>query len=84
MGAPLTPFTATSQALEHLSQLGEAIRFGHPTTLSAVRLCGACSRMASEEVRKQSTVALSGEAVDEVFGGYRWFHDPAAIPADTR
>nr|WP_240158527.1 asparagine synthase-related protein [Pantoea sp. Tr-811] len=40
--------------------------------------------MASEEVRKQSTVALSGEAVDEVFGGYRWFHDPAAIPADTR
>ncbi len=36
-----------------------------------------------QEVRKQSTVALSGEAADEVFGGYRWFHDPAAIPADT-
>ncbi|NKQ12106.1 asparagine synthase (glutamine-hydrolyzing) [Stutzerimonas zhaodongensis] len=36
-----------------------------------------------QEVRKHSTVALSGESADEVFGGYRWFHDPAAINADT-
>ena len=28
-------------------------------------------------IREQSTVALSGESADEVFGGYRWFHDPA-------
>ncbi|MEU9500755.1 asparagine synthase (glutamine-hydrolyzing) [Streptomyces sp. NPDC048196] len=34
-------------------------------------------------VREQSTVALSGESADEVFGGYRWFHDPAAVHADT-
>ena len=27
-------------------------------------------------IRQQSTVALSGEAADEVFGGYRQFHDP--------
>ncbi|MFE6779936.1 asparagine synthase (glutamine-hydrolyzing) [Streptomyces sp. NPDC057702] len=34
-------------------------------------------------VREQSTVALSGESADEVFGGYRWFHDPRTVHADT-
>jgi asparagine synthase (glutamine-hydrolysing) len=36
-----------------------------------------------EEVRKHSTVALSGEAADEVFGGYRWFHDQKALQENT-
>ncbi|MEV0407708.1 asparagine synthase (glutamine-hydrolyzing) [Actinoallomurus sp. NPDC050550] len=35
------------------------------------------------EIRRHSTVALSGESADEVFGGYRWFHDPEAIAAET-
>ncbi|HEU5025152.1 MAG TPA: asparagine synthase (glutamine-hydrolyzing) [Spirillospora sp.] len=35
------------------------------------------------EIRKQSTVALSGESADEVFGGYRWFHDPDVVAADA-
>ena len=34
-------------------------------------------------IREQSTVALSGESADEVFGGYRWFHDPSPGRADT-
>jgi asparagine synthase (glutamine-hydrolysing) len=34
-------------------------------------------------IKNHSTVALSGEAADEIFGGYRWFHNPAAIQADT-
>ncbi|WP_432991523.1 asparagine synthase (glutamine-hydrolyzing) [Dactylosporangium sp. CA-233914] len=34
-------------------------------------------------VREHSTVALSGEAADEVFGGYAWFHDPSVIESDT-
>jgi len=36
-----------------------------------------------QEVRKHSTVALSGEAADEVFGGYRWFHDQNALQENT-
>ncbi|MEU8824720.1 asparagine synthase (glutamine-hydrolyzing) [Streptomyces sp. NPDC048636] len=35
------------------------------------------------EIRRHSTVAVSGEAADEVFGGYPWFHRPAALAADT-
>ncbi|BDH12769.1 asparagine synthase (glutamine-hydrolyzing) [Streptomyces hygroscopicus] len=35
------------------------------------------------EIRKHSTVALSGEAADEVFGGYPWFHNPKALAAET-
>lgn len=34
-------------------------------------------------IRGQSTVALSGESADEVFGGYAWFHDPAVQQAQT-
>ncbi len=34
-------------------------------------------------VREHSTVALSGEVADEVFGGYWWFHDRSAIANDT-
>jgi asparagine synthase (glutamine-hydrolysing) len=34
-------------------------------------------------IRGQSTVALSGESADEVFGGYRWFHDETALNTET-
>lgn len=34
-------------------------------------------------IREHSTVALSGESADEVFGGYRWFHEPVAVNSDT-
>jgi asparagine synthase (glutamine-hydrolysing) len=36
-----------------------------------------------QAVRAESTVALSGESADEVFGGYAWFHDPRAVEAAT-
>jgi asparagine synthase (glutamine-hydrolysing) len=34
-------------------------------------------------IRQRSTVGLSGESADELFGGYRWFHDPAFVYAGT-
>lgn len=36
-----------------------------------------------QAIREHSTVALSGESADEVFGGYRWFHQPEAQTAAT-
>ncbi|REJ18673.1 MAG: asparagine synthase (glutamine-hydrolyzing) [Paenibacillaceae bacterium] len=35
------------------------------------------------EIKKGATVALSGEAADEVFGGYPWFHRREALEART-
>ncbi|WBB78059.1 asparagine synthase (glutamine-hydrolyzing) [Micromonospora sp. WMMD882] len=34
-------------------------------------------------IREQSTVALSAEAADELFGGYPWYHDPAMVGRDS-
>ncbi|GII66515.1 asparagine synthetase B [Sphaerisporangium krabiense] len=36
-----------------------------------------------QAVRKRSTVALSGESADELFGGYNHFHDPAVLRSAT-
>ncbi|MBV7276687.1 asparagine synthase (glutamine-hydrolyzing) [Clostridiaceae bacterium UIB06] len=36
-----------------------------------------------KEIRKNATVALSGECADEIFGGYPWYRRPEDIYADT-
>lgn len=37
----------------------------------------------SRAIKKEATVALSGECADEVFGGYPWFHTQEALSANT-
>lgn len=36
-----------------------------------------------KEIKKDATVAISGEAADEIFGGYPWFHREEALKANT-
>ncbi|CAM3873323.1 asparagine synthase (glutamine-hydrolyzing) [Nocardiopsis rhodophaea] len=36
-----------------------------------------------QAIRSRSTVALSGESADELFGGYSHFHDPEAVRSPT-
>ncbi|XXM73215.1 asparagine synthase (glutamine-hydrolyzing) [Lysinibacillus sphaericus] len=36
-----------------------------------------------EEMKKEATVALSGESADEVFSGYPWFHQEKYLDADV-
>ncbi len=35
------------------------------------------------EIKKGATVAISGEAADEIFGGYPWFHREESLQANT-
>ena len=35
-----------------------------------------------ERMRTRSTVALSAEAADELFGGYPWYHNPETVARD--
>lgn len=36
-----------------------------------------------QEIKKKATVAISGEAADEIFGGYPWFHNEKMLNSGT-
>ncbi len=37
----------------------------------------------SKEIKKEATVALSGECADEIFGGYPWLHNEKDLNTET-
>jgi asparagine synthase (glutamine-hydrolysing) len=39
--------------------------------------------LTAQRIKKQSTVALSGEVADEVFGGYGWMFNPDCVAGDV-
>lgn len=79
----------------HLSTVHHEVRFDTPelvealeTAVTAKDLPGMADIDASlylfcREIKKKATVAISGEAADEIFGGYPWFHRRDALEADT-
>ncbi|MDQ6418710.1 asparagine synthase (glutamine-hydrolyzing) [Paenibacillus sp. LHD-117] len=79
----------------HLKTIHHPIQFDTPELVAALRdatfardLPGMADVDASlllfcHEIKKGATVAISGEAADELFGGYPWFHREEALKADT-
>lgn len=39
--------------------------------------------LSCKEIKKEATVAISGECADEIFGGYPWFYQEEALNAHT-
>ncbi|RJQ84673.1 asparagine synthase (glutamine-hydrolyzing) [Amycolatopsis panacis] len=78
IGVGHTPITLEPSALAEVT----------PTTLAARDLPSlgqfdASMYLLFEQIRARSTVALSGEGADEVFGGYPWFFDRSTVWGDT-
>lgn len=80
---------------EHLGTLHHAVEFDTPELVESLRAAVIARDMPGmadvdgslllfcREIKKGATVAISGEAADEIFGGYPWFHRQDALEADT-
>nr|WSZ13538.1 asparagine synthase (glutamine-hydrolyzing) [Streptomyces canus] len=88
-GSPDAPFARA--VVDHVGALHHNIRLDHrkladPEVRRAVIAArdlpfgfgevDNSSYLLFKAIREHSTVALSGESADEMFGGYSWFHDP--------
>ncbi|BBI32440.1 asparagine synthase (glutamine-hydrolyzing) [Cohnella abietis] len=80
---------------DHLSTVHHPVQFDTPELVNALEAAvlakdtpgmadiDASLFLFSREIKKEATVAISGEAADEIFGGYPWFHREEALKADT-
>jgi len=65
-------------------ELTESLKWAvHARDLPGMADVDASLLLFCREIKKHVTVALSGEAADEIFGGYPWFHRREALDADT-
>ena len=86
--APFAAQVAEHSGTDHRAVLLDAAAVAHPDVRRAVVTAkdlptgfGDADNslyLLFAEIRKTSTVALSGESADEVFGGYKWMHQPEA------
>lgn len=80
---------------QHLSTTHHPVQFDTPELFDALEAAVLAKDMPGmadidaslylfcKEIKKGATVALSGEAADEIFGGYPWFHREEALRAGT-
>ncbi|MBX6395299.1 MAG: asparagine synthase (glutamine-hydrolyzing), partial [Alicyclobacillaceae bacterium] len=71
--------TVTLDPASVAETLGEAVR---ARDLPGMTDIDSSLYLFCREIKKDATVALSGECADEVFGGYPWFHRKDALEAD--
>lgn len=92
--APYARSMARHVAADHTEVLLEAARLASPAIRDAVLRATDVPPaywgdmwpslyLLFQAIKEHSTVALSGEAADEIFGGYRWFRNPGAVRAAT-
>ncbi|WP_164729826.1 asparagine synthase (glutamine-hydrolyzing) [Rhodomicrobium lacus] len=74
--ASLTPETMASEAVRETCVRARDMPIGIGDLDMSLHLL-------SKAINGTSKVALSGEAADEIFGGYRWFHDSVSVTAET-
>ncbi|MDI4644818.1 asparagine synthase (glutamine-hydrolyzing) [Cohnella hashimotonis] len=84
-----------ARMVEHLRTVHHPIQFDTPELVEALEAAvrakdypgmadiDASLYLFCREIKKGATVAVSGEAADEVFGGYPWFHRKEALEANT-
>ncbi|MFC3798383.1 asparagine synthase (glutamine-hydrolyzing) [Cohnella sp. GCM10012308] len=84
-----------ARMVEHLGTVHHPIQFDTPELVEALEAAvrakdypgmadiDASLYLFCKEIKKGATVAVSGEAADEVFGGYPWFHRKEALEAGT-
>ncbi|TFE30663.1 asparagine synthase (glutamine-hydrolyzing) [Cohnella luojiensis] len=80
---------------EYLSTVHHPVQFDTPELIHALEAAvlakdtpgmadiDASLYLFCREIKKEATVAISGEAADEIFGGYPWFHREDALKAET-
>ncbi|RED64076.1 asparagine synthase (glutamine-hydrolyzing) [Cohnella lupini] len=80
---------------EYLSTVHHPVQFDTPELVNALEAAvlakdtpgmadiDASLYLFCREIKKEATVAISGEAADEIFGGYPWFHREDALKAET-
>jgi asparagine synthase (glutamine-hydrolysing) len=71
---------STGDLMDPATRMAALIAQDAPSTLGDM---DTSNYLTAQRIKKQSTVALSGEVSDEIFGGYKWMLDPGFVAADT-